>query len=192
MDFATADAHRALLPALAGRGYTEPTPVQAAVLAPALAEKDLLVSSRTGSGKTIAFGLLVAEAALGADDRFGKAAAPLALVVAPTRELAVQVQRELAWLFAAADGRVAACVGGMDPRQEARALKHGTHIVVGTPGRLRDHLELRCDGGALWKDRLLRQVGHRGAPAQLELAPIRLGDASQHLHQRGLPRAVHP
>jgi len=141
VDFPTVGAHRALLPALEGRGYIEPTPVQAAVLAPALAGKDLLVSSRTGSGKTIAFGLLVAEAALGGDERFGKAAAPLALVVAPTRELAVQVQRELAWLFAAADGRVAACVGGMDPRQEARALKHGTHIVVGTPGRLRDHLE---------------------------------------------------
>ncbi len=150
MDFANAGAHRALLPALEARGYAEPTPVQAAVLAPALAGKDLLVSSRTGSGKTIAFGLLVAEAALEDGERFPAAGAPLALVVAPTRELAVQVQRELAWLFGAAHGRVAACVGGMDPRGEARALAAGAHVVVGTPGRLRDHLERgRLDLSAL-------------------------------------------
>jgi ATP-dependent RNA helicase DeaD len=139
--FASIGAHPALLPALASRGYAEPTPVQAAVLAPALAGKDLLVSSRTGSGKTVAFGLLVADAALGQDGRFPAAGAPLALVVAPTRELAVQVERELSWLFAGAGGRVASCVGGMDPRREARTLASGAHVVVGTPGRLRDHLE---------------------------------------------------
>src|SRR5206468_11484944 len=66
---------------------------------------------------------------------------PLALVVAPTRELALQVTRELSWLYGAAQARVVACVGGMDPRREQRALAAGAHIVVGTPGRLRDHLE---------------------------------------------------
>ena len=141
MDFAASGTHPALLPVLAARGWAEPTPVQAAVLAPELAGKDLLVSSRTGSGKTVAFGLLLAQAALGPDDRMGEAGAPLALVVAPTRELAVQVQRELAWLLGGVGGRVAACVGGMDPRREARALAEGVHAVVGTPGRLRDHLE---------------------------------------------------
>ncbi len=141
MTFASIGAHPALRPALETRGYAAPTPVQAAVLAPELARRDLLVSSRTGSGKTIAFGLLVADAALGDASAFPSAGAPLALVVAPTRELAVQVQRELAWLYAGAGGRVASCVGGMDPRREARALAEGTHVVVGTPGRLRDHLE---------------------------------------------------
>jgi ATP-dependent RNA helicase DeaD len=141
VDFASAGAHPALLPALAARGFAEPTPVQASVLAQELAGKDLLVSSRTGSGKTVAFGLLLAQAALGEEDRLGEAGAPLSLVVAPTRELAVQVQRELAWLLGGAGGRVAACVGGMDPRREARALAEGVHVVVGTPGRLRDHLE---------------------------------------------------
>jgi ATP-dependent RNA helicase DeaD len=141
VDFASAGAHRALLPALAAHGFTEPTPVQAAVLDRDLAGRDLLVSSRTGSGKTVAFGLLMGEAALGETERFGEAGPPLALVVAPTRELAVQVQRELAWLLGAAGGRVASCVGGMDARREARALSEGTHVVVGTPGRLRDHLE---------------------------------------------------
>ena len=143
MTFSEIGAHPAVRPALDARSYVEPTPVQAAVLDPDLAGQDLLVSSRTGSGKTIAFGLLLVDAALGAAERFPPAGAPIALVIAPTRELAVQVQRELAWLLAGAGGRVASCVGGMDPRREARALAEGTHVVVGTPGRLRDHLERR-------------------------------------------------
>ena len=75
-----------------------------------------------------------------AAERFERAAAPLALIVAPTRELALQVQRELAWLYQYADARVVSCVGGMDPRREQRELAAGAHIVVGTPGRLCDHL----------------------------------------------------
>ncbi|WP_242361855.1 DEAD/DEAH box helicase, partial [Anaeromyxobacter sp. SG17] len=139
--FSSIGAHPALLPALDRRGYAEPTPVQAAVLDAAHRGRDLLVSSRTGSGKTIAFGLALAETLLEDAGTFGEAGAPGALVVAPTRELAIQVQRELAWLFADAGGRVASCVGGMDPRREARALADGVHVVVGTPGRLVDHLE---------------------------------------------------
>ena len=77
---------------------------------------------------------------LGGAERFERAAAPLALIVAPTRELALQVQRELAWLYQYADARVVSCVGGMDPRREQRELAAGAHIVVGTPGRLCDHL----------------------------------------------------
>jgi ATP-dependent RNA helicase DeaD len=142
--FESIGAHPALQPALAARGYAAPTPVQAAVLAAELEGRDLLVSSRTGSGKTLAFGLLLADAALGAAERFPHPGPPLALVVAPTRELAVQVQRELAWLYASAGGRVVACVGGMDARREARSLAEGSHVVVGTPGRLRDHLERRA------------------------------------------------
>ncbi len=141
MTFSSLGAHPALQRALAARGYAEPTPVQAAVLAPALRGRDLLVSSRTGSGKTVAFGLVLAEALLADAPAFGAAARPLALVIAPTRELALQVQRELAWLFAEAGARIITCVGGMDPRREARALADGAHVVVGTPGRLRDHLD---------------------------------------------------
>jgi ATP-dependent RNA helicase DeaD len=65
----------------------------------------------------------------------------MALAIAPTRELALQVSEELAWLYRPAGARIATCVGGMDPRKEQRALAVGAHIVVGTPGRLRDHLE---------------------------------------------------
>jgi ATP-dependent RNA helicase DeaD len=131
-----------LLRALTERDYAEPTPVQEAVLQPEAAGKDLLVSAQTGSGKTIAFGLAIAPTLLGEAERFGAdQARPLALVVAPTRELALQVERELRWLYAYTGARIASCVGGMDIRSEQRLLRQGAHIVVGTPGRLRDHLE---------------------------------------------------
>jgi len=131
----------ALQRALDGQGYQEPTPVQAAILEAAAGDQDLLVSAQTGSGKTVAYGLALAPTVLGEAETFGPAGEPLALVVAPTRELALQVQRELAWLYAPAGGRVISCVGGMDARREQRALEAGAHVVVGTPGRLRDHLE---------------------------------------------------
>jgi ATP-dependent RNA helicase DeaD len=114
--------------------------VQTAVLADAAAGRDLLVSAQTGSGKTVAYGMAIAANVLGDADHFEKASAPLALVVAPTRELALQVHRELTWLYRHAGARVVSCVGGMDPRQEQRDLANGAHIIVGTPGRLCDHL----------------------------------------------------
>ncbi len=135
--------HPALARALAAREYSVPTPVQLAVLEPQALGRDLLVSAQTGSGKTVAFGLAVAPTLLGEAERFERAGAPLALVIAPTRELAMQVQRELAWLYAETGACVITCVGGMDARAEARQLERGTHIVVGTPGRLRDHIERR-------------------------------------------------
>ncbi|PLK26756.1 DEAD/DEAH box helicase [Novosphingobium sp. TH158] len=127
--------------ALAARGYAAPTSVQAAVLEEEALGRDLVVSAQTGSGKTVAFGLAMAPELLEADGRALSSSAPLALVIAPTRELALQVSRELAWLYEGTGARVATCVGGMDPSRERRALAHGAHIVVGTPGRLRDHLE---------------------------------------------------
>ena len=126
--------------ALAARGYDDPTPVQAAILAPETASRDLVVSAQTGSGKTIAYGLAFADTLLRGEDKLPPEG-PLALIIAPTRELALQVQRELAWLYAETGAVIVACVGGMDPRAERRALERGAHIVVGTPGRLRDHVE---------------------------------------------------
>ncbi len=126
--------------ALAERGYDALTPVQAAVTDPALDGADLLVSAQTGSGKTVAFGLAIGPTLLGDALTLDPAAAPLALIVAPTRELAVQVTRELGWLYARTGARLATCVGGMDMRDERRALERGAHIVVGTPGRLTDHI----------------------------------------------------
>ena len=132
--------HPALAQALDARGYDQLTPVQAAVLSDEADGRDLIVSSRTGSGKTVAFGLAIAPQLLDGE-RAPFTREPLGLVVAPTRELAIQVQRELEWLYAGTGARVVSCVGGMDPMKERRALAAGAHIVVGTPGRLRDHLE---------------------------------------------------
>ncbi|MEH6631267.1 MAG: DEAD/DEAH box helicase [Halopseudomonas aestusnigri] len=133
--------HPSLAIALGKKGYKALTPVQKAVLAPELRDADALVSAQTGSGKTVAFGISLAPTLLGDDDRFKRAAAPLALIITPTRELALQVMRELEWLFANTGAHTATCVGGMDMRAERSALNRGAHIVVGTPGRLRDHIE---------------------------------------------------
>ena len=127
--------------ALKDKGYDRLTPVQEAVLAEGLAGRDLLVSAQTGSGKTVAFGLAIAPEVLGGVDALLPAEKPLALVVAPTRELAQQVAREFQWLYGPAGVQLATCVGGMDYRTERRALERGAHVVVGTPGRLRDHIE---------------------------------------------------
>lgn len=126
--------------ALSERGYETLTDVQQEVSKPELQDSDLLVSAQTGSGKTVGFGLAIANSLLGEDEQFGRAAQPLALVIAPTRELAMQVKSELGWLYAKAGVRMASCVGGMDARDERRTLDRGAHIVVGTPGRLRDHI----------------------------------------------------
>ncbi len=126
--------------ALAERNYNDATPVQTAVLARDAIGRDLLVSAQTGSGKTVAYGLAFASDLLGDAERLPRAGAPLALIVAPTRELALQVHRELEWLYAYAGARVVSCVGGMDPQREKRELEAGAHIVVGTPGRLCDHI----------------------------------------------------
>jgi ATP-dependent RNA helicase DeaD len=137
MKFAELTLHPALAKALAGRGYETATGVQAAVLDRAVVGKDLLVSSQTGSGKTIAFGAALAETLL--DGERGEAA-PAALVIVPTRELAAQVRAELSWLFAGTGLRLAAFTGGTPVGGDLRALERGVDVAIGTPGRLVDLL----------------------------------------------------
>ena len=127
--------------ALTARGYEALTPVQKAVTEAESHGRDLIVSAQTGSGKTVAFGLALADQLLSDLGGSPLSEPPLVLVVAPTRELALQVSRELGWLFAGASLRIATCVGGMDASKERRNLRGGPAIVVGTPGRLRDHIE---------------------------------------------------
>ncbi|GBR53697.1 DNA/RNA helicase [Neokomagataea thailandica NBRC 106555] len=136
----SSDIHPALKRALEARGYEQLTPVQEAVLQPGLDERDLLVSAQTGSGKTVAFGIAIAPTLLGEAERLAPSPQPMALVIAPTRELAIQVQNELEWLYADTGARISSCIGGTDARREARELNRGAHIVVGTPGRLCDHM----------------------------------------------------
>lgn len=124
----------ALASALTGRGFTALTPVQEAVLAPEYEGRDLRISSKTGSGKTVALGLSLR------DDVTKEPDSPVAFVVTPTRELAKQVQEELSWLFAETGATVASVTGGSSYRDERRALAVHPAIIVGTPGRLLDHL----------------------------------------------------
>ena len=133
-------AHPALASALAAKGYDTLTQVQDAVLDPKLSGQDLLVSAQTGSGKTVAFGLSMAETLLEEADTLPRAGAPIAICIAPTRELAMQVKRELDWLYKHAKAKTASCIGGMDSRAERKTLDRGVHIVIGTPGRLCDHI----------------------------------------------------
>ncbi len=114
--------------------------MQTAVIAEEADGRDLIVSAQTGSGKTVAFGLAMAPQILDGG-LVSLARDPAALIIAPTRELALQVSRELMWLYGKAGVRIATCVGGMDASKERRNLQTGPQIVVGTPGRLRDHLE---------------------------------------------------
>lgn len=120
--------------ALTERGYTHPTPVQAKAYGPALAGRDLIVRSKTGTGKTAAFGLPLLEK-ISSEDRQVRA-----LILCPTRELALQVAEELRSLAKYKGVKVAAIYGGASMKQQEDALDDGTQIIVGTPGRVFDHI----------------------------------------------------
>lgn len=116
------------------RGYTNPTPVQAKAFGPAKAGKDLIVRSKTGTGKTAAFGMpLIERIPMGTRG-------VRALIMCPTRELALQVAQELEALSKYRDITVCTIYGGASMQQQIDALKHGAAIVVGTPGRVHDHI----------------------------------------------------
>jgi ATP-dependent RNA helicase DeaD len=129
----------ALSGALEKKGFRELTSVQKAVLDGDLEGRDLRVSSQTGSGKTVAIGLALRKVVAELPGEPG-GARPRALVIAPTRELAKQVEQELAWLYAPLHVKVASVTGGANYHVERRALHSGPAVVVGTPGRLLDHL----------------------------------------------------
>nr|WP_297459119.1 ATP-dependent RNA helicase DbpA [uncultured Halomonas sp.] len=125
----------ALLTALDTLGYTQMTPVQAASLPPLLAGSDLIVQARTGSGKTAAFGLGLLQALDVTRNELQ------ALVLCPTRELADQVTKALRGLARALPNvKMLTLCGGVPIGPQLASLAHGAHIVVGTPGRIDDHL----------------------------------------------------
>ena len=119
-----------------GLGFEQPTAIQAAAIPPLLAGRDVVGHSKTGSGKTAAFGLpLLARLDL-------KQRAPQLLVLCPTRELAGQVARELRRFGRLHAGLVVAeLIGGLPKRRQREQLERGVHIAVGTPGRVLDHLD---------------------------------------------------
>jgi ATP-dependent RNA helicase DeaD len=129
---------------LSERGFTELTPIQTAVLDPKVAGRDLRISSQTGSGKTVALGLVVAEdvaSAVGQKNIGPVRARPAVVLVAPTRELAIQLAEELSWLFKPLGATVVSLTGGTSLGIDFRELKRNPQVLVGTPGRMRDHLE---------------------------------------------------
>lgn len=133
--------------ALRNAGFETFTAIQQAILQPELAGRDLRISSQTGSGKTVALGLLLAPSVqiAAADARPRKSrksapASPVALLIAPTRELAGQLGRELRWLYEPLGARVVVVTGGTSVVQERSQLYSLPHVVIGTPGRLLDHL----------------------------------------------------
>jgi superfamily II DNA/RNA helicase len=128
-----------LTAALAELGITTPFPIQAATLPDSLAGRDVLGRGRTGSGKTYAFALPVL-ARLAASGRPRKPGRPRALILAPTRELATQIDASLAPLAAALGLRTLVVFGGVGATPQIRGLKAGVDVLVACPGRLDDHL----------------------------------------------------
>lgn len=129
--------HQDVKLALDDMGYFEPTPVQRAVFEPVTSGKDLLVQSRTGTGKTTAFGLPIVNRVVPAVRQ------PQAMILCPTRELALQVGRELSQLGKVRGVLVEAVYGGAPIGKQIAALASGVHIIVGTPGRVLDHIGRR-------------------------------------------------
>ena len=137
----TSSIPSAIINAMQDKGYEKLTPVQEEVGKKEYAGSDLLVSAQTGSGKTIAFGIAIVDNLTVDNQAFKTPKSPEALIIVPTRELALQVKNELSWLLASSDAKIVSCVGGMDIRTERRNLETKPNIVVGTPGRLKDHIE---------------------------------------------------
>ena len=123
-----------ILEALNGLGYREPTGIQREVLLPMLAGKNVVVKAPTGSGKTAAFGIPICESVRWEEN------APQALVLEPTRELAVQVSEELFHIGRKKRLKVPAVFGGFPIDKQIQTLRQKSHIVTGTPGRVADHL----------------------------------------------------
>ena len=125
-----------LLQALSGLGYEEPTPIQQAAIPPLLDGRDLVGQAATGTGKTAAFALPVLQRLL----REGGRPEPLALVLVPTRELAVQVSEAMHRYGHEIGARVVPIYGGQPIGRQLRALDRGADVVVATPGRALDHI----------------------------------------------------
>ena len=133
--FAELGLNENLLQVLADIGYESPSPIQAQSLPPLLAGRDVLGQAQTGTGKTAAFALPILQ------QINLNARSPQALVLAPTRELAIQVAEAFATYSRHTKGlHVLPVYGGQSYDTQIKALKRGVHVVVGTPGRVMDHI----------------------------------------------------
>ncbi len=133
-------------PTLQKRGFTDLTSCQRAVIATNVQGRDIRISSQTGSGKTVAIGLVLAEDLVRETESASKssnprAAYPQILLIAPTRELAAQLGDELGWLYAPLGKRIVVVTGGTNIALDLRAFRRSPDILIGTPGRLLDHVK---------------------------------------------------
>ena len=135
MPFTKLGLSESVVNAVREQGYKEPTPIQAQAIPLVLEGKDVIGSAQTGTGKTAAFGLPIITKLANAQPH-----GPRALILEPTRELAAQVDEALRQFARHTDLRVAVIYGGVGYGNQMHALKHGTDILVATPGRLLDHL----------------------------------------------------
>src|SRR6516165_4752601 len=131
------DLSPTMLRALKHARYTRPTPIQAAFIPHALDGLDVLGQAKTGTGKTAAFGIPLIEML----EARGKG--PQAIILAPTRELVQQIVVELQRLAQGQDVAICGIYGGEPIEKQLRALERGVDIIVGTPGRVLDHIERR-------------------------------------------------
>jgi ATP-dependent RNA helicase RhlE len=147
MPFAALRLNASLLKALAEEGYRTPTPIQERTIPPALEGRDVLGCAQTGTGKTAAFALPLIQRLVAAHEIGGSArrtpGRPHALILAPTRELAVQIGESLATYGRHAKVRVAVVFGGVGQNPQVKALRDGVDVVVATPGRLLDLIQQR-------------------------------------------------
>lgn len=133
--------HSYLMKDIAFHNYTKPTPIQAQAMPVALSGRDLLGCAETGSGKTAAFSIPMIQHCL-AQPPIRRGDGPLALVLAPTRELAQQIEKEVkAFSKSSVTLRTAIVVGGTNITEQRSELRAGVHVVVATPGRFIDHLQ---------------------------------------------------
>jgi ATP-dependent RNA helicase DeaD len=125
--------------ALKRAGFTQPSPIQAQLIPLALDGQDVIGQARTGTGKTAAFAIPILEQL----DSLEECRDPQAIVIVPTRELADQVGREMERLAYGVETEIAVLAGGKNITRQLRQLENGVQVVVGTPGRLHDHLQRR-------------------------------------------------
>jgi ATP-dependent RNA helicase DeaD len=141
--FAKLGLNEQILADLAAIGFQQPSPIQEEAIPHVLAGKDMIGQAQTGTGKTAAFGLPALQMLYAAPAQDGEQQKPVALVLTPTRELAKQVHGEIVRFGGQSGARAAIIYGGVDMDQQFRQLQRGPHIIVGTPGRIIDHMKRR-------------------------------------------------
>lgn len=142
--FADFKLNKQLLTAVAEAGFTEPTPVQLQTIPLLLAGHDVLGIAQTGTGKTAAFGLPLLMKV-----KYAQGEHPRALILAPTRELAIQLEKHLKALATYTDLRIFAIYGGLGPKTQIETIKAGLDILIATPGRL---MEIYLKGDLVLKE----------------------------------------